>query len=67
MSSESLMNLMGNLGEAGEGREESSELTVNPFLERKMCPVLPRSLGNKAWDLGPMNFPFPLDGGLGLC
>lgn len=62
------MNLsVSSLGKVGEGGEEHLELTLNPFLERKMCPVLPRSLGNKARGFKPMNFPFLLDGGFGVC
>lgn len=68
VSSERLINLsLGSLGKVGEGRKENLELTLNPLLERKMCPVFPGSLRNKTWDLGPMNFPFLLDGGFGLC
>lgn len=39
---------------------------MNSFLERKMRPVLPRGLGNKAHGFGPMNFPFLSDGSFGL-
>lgn len=70
MSSESLINLstdsLGRVGGGGVGREENPELRSNPFLERKTCPVLPRSLGNKAQGFGPMNFPFLLAGAFGL-
>lgn len=62
------MNLsMSSLGKVGEHREENLELTLNPFLERKMCPVLPRSLGNKARGFKAMHFPLLLDGGFGVC
>lgn len=57
---------MSSLGKVGEGREENLEFTANPTLERKMCPVFLRSLRNETKGFGPMNFPFPLDGGCGV-
>ncbi|KAF6077011.1 carbohydrate sulfotransferase 8 [Phyllostomus discolor] len=59
VSAKSQINLStGSLGKVGEGREENLELTLNPFLERKMRPVLPTSLGNKDRGCGPVNFLF---------
>uniref|UniRef100_A0ABK0LRW0 Carbohydrate sulfotransferase 8 n=1 Tax=Rattus norvegicus TaxID=10116 RepID=A0ABK0LRW0_RAT len=52
--------------DVGEGEKGNSELMLNPFIGRKMCWVLSRDLGKKAWGFGSMNFPSLLDDSFGL-
>uniref|UniRef100_D6RCV4 Carbohydrate sulfotransferase 8 n=1 Tax=Mus musculus TaxID=10090 RepID=D6RCV4_MOUSE len=53
-------------GVFGEGEKDNSELMEDPFIGRKMCWVLFRSLGNKTWGFGFMSFPSLLDDSFGL-
>lgn len=59
MSSESLMNLMGNLGEVGEGRGEKLRVHSKPILGKKNVSCLSQEPWEQSLGPWPHEFPFP--------